>query len=203
MAVIFIIHGIIIGIIISAPFGPVAVLCMQNTLQGRRRSGVITGLGAALADTIYATLAITGLTLGKQHVLLESAWVKAAIGAIILTFGIRVLKRPLKERTAQVHLRVMGGAFVEGFVLTIINPIAIIAMATLFAFMGTTASHPVWPVLGIFCGAMAWWSSLAFVVAKIHQKLDGNWIKRINRFFALTLLVLGSMAIADAAFQLL
>ena len=51
--------GILIGIIVSAPMGPVGVLTIQRTLNKGRWYGMITGCGAALSDIIYAL--ITGL----------------------------------------------------------------------------------------------------------------------------------------------
>ena len=51
--------GILIGIIASAPMGPVGVLTIQRTLNKGRWYGMITGVGAAVSDIIYAL--ITGL----------------------------------------------------------------------------------------------------------------------------------------------
>ena len=54
--------GLLIGIIASAPMGPVGVLCVQRTLNKGRWYGFVTGCGAALSDIIYA--GITGLGYG-------------------------------------------------------------------------------------------------------------------------------------------
>ena len=54
-----ILKGIIIGIIASAPMGPVGILCIQRTLKKGRWYGFVTGIGASLSDIIYAL--ITGL----------------------------------------------------------------------------------------------------------------------------------------------
>ena len=51
--------GLLIGIVASAPMGPVGVLCVQRTLNKGRWYGFVTGCGAALSDLIYAL--ITGL----------------------------------------------------------------------------------------------------------------------------------------------
>lgn len=51
--------GIMIGIIASAPMGPVGVLCVQRTLNKGRWYGFVTGIGASVSDIIYAL--ITGL----------------------------------------------------------------------------------------------------------------------------------------------
>ena len=51
--------GMLIGIIASAPMGPVGVLCVQRTLNKGRWFGFVTGVGASVSDMIYA--GITGL----------------------------------------------------------------------------------------------------------------------------------------------
>ena len=45
--------GIVIGVLVSAPMGPIGMLCIQRTLNKGRWHGFVTGLGAALSDVIY------------------------------------------------------------------------------------------------------------------------------------------------------
>ena len=54
--------GMIIGILVSAPMGPIGMLCIQRTLSEGRWHGFVSGLGAALSDVIYA--AVTALSMG-------------------------------------------------------------------------------------------------------------------------------------------
>ena len=51
-----IIKGLLIGIIASAPMGPVGILCIQRTLNKGRWEGFATGAGASLSDIIYAII---------------------------------------------------------------------------------------------------------------------------------------------------
>ena len=48
----FIFKGMMIGVIASAPMGPVGILCVQRTLNKGRWYGLATGLGAAVRDII-------------------------------------------------------------------------------------------------------------------------------------------------------
>ena len=48
--------GIVIGIIVSAPLGPVGVLCIQRTLNKGRWYGFVTGIGAAVSVIFYSLL---------------------------------------------------------------------------------------------------------------------------------------------------
>lgn len=58
--------GIIIGVLVSAPMGPIGMLCIQRTLNKGRWHGFVTGLGAALSDVIYAALTCLGMGVCDQ-----------------------------------------------------------------------------------------------------------------------------------------
>ena len=55
-------QGILIGLVASIPLGPIGLLCIQRTLSKSHRSGFVSGLGAATADSMFATVALFSLT---------------------------------------------------------------------------------------------------------------------------------------------
>ena len=68
--------GIIVGLSASIPLGPIGVICIQRTLNKGRRSGFISGLGAAVADGLYAFIAGFGVkivmdSINEYQILLE------------------------------------------------------------------------------------------------------------------------------------
>ena len=54
--------GFIIGIIVSAPMGPVGILTVQRTLNKGRREGLATGIGAVGSDFLYAIITGYGMS---------------------------------------------------------------------------------------------------------------------------------------------
>ena len=69
-------RGLLIGILVSAPMGPIGMLCIQRTLNKGRWPAFFTGLGAALSDLFYSLL--TGLSLSfvtdvieRNHIMLQ------------------------------------------------------------------------------------------------------------------------------------
>ena len=58
-----IIRGFAIGVLVSAPMGPIGVLCIQRTLNKGRWSGFVTGVGAAVSDLCYALLTGLGMSI--------------------------------------------------------------------------------------------------------------------------------------------
>lgn len=75
--------GIVIGVLVSAPMGPIGMLCIQRTLNKGRWHGFVTGLGAALSDVIYAALTCLGMGVVVNFVEANQAPLQL-IGSIVL-----------------------------------------------------------------------------------------------------------------------
>ena len=56
MDISFLGRGIIIGLAIAAPVGPIGILCIRRTLAEGRKIGFVSGLGAASADACYGAV---------------------------------------------------------------------------------------------------------------------------------------------------
>ena len=82
--------GFLVGMIISAPIGPVGVLCIQRTVNNGRLSGIISGVAAALGDSIFAIIAAFGLTFISGMIIENESWIRIFGGIILLFFGLKV-----------------------------------------------------------------------------------------------------------------
>lgn len=75
------VRGIVLGLTIAAPVGPIGLLCIRRTLAHGWRAGFASGLGAATADTLYGMLAAFGLT-----ALVQLQRPAAVIGGFLLLY---------------------------------------------------------------------------------------------------------------------
>src|SRR5690554_114691 len=128
--------GIIIGIIVSAPMGPIGILCVQRTLNRGRLHGLATGLGAMLSDLIYASATLIGLGfiddfLNNNQLLIQS------IGSIvIILFGVALFyTNPMKvvKPKAKIPETRYNQDFATAFFLTLSNLAIIFLFISLFA----------------------------------------------------------------------
>ena len=185
----FIFKGMLIGLIASAPMGPVGVLCVQRTLNKGRWYGFITGIGAALSDIIYA--AITGYGMSYVMDVLSNQQTKMylqIVGSImLLAFGVYTYK---SDPTKKIHKSGNGKGTllhngVTAFFVTFSNPLIIflfLACHAQFAFV--MPDHPFEMVVGflsIVLGALLWWFGLTWLIDKIRGKFDDNGIRLINQ----------------------
>ena len=98
----FIFKGLLIGIMASAPMGPVGVLCIQRTLNKGRWYGFITGIGATVSDLIYALFTGFGMSFVMDFIQNErSRFILQICGSIVLLlFGVYCYR---SDPTKKIH----------------------------------------------------------------------------------------------------
>ena len=172
-----IVKGLLIGIIASAPMGPVGILCIQRTLNKGRWEGFATGAGASLSDIIYAI--ITGFGLKFIIDIIEdpvvALWLKTIGGILLFLFGIFTFMSKPKE-TTKVVKRNKGTLlqnFLTGFAVTVSNPLIIFLFVATFAmFTFIIVENFIAQIIGyifIVVGALLWWYVLTWLVDKVRN----------------------------------
>jgi threonine/homoserine/homoserine lactone efflux protein len=184
--------GFIIGVVVSAPMGPVGVLCVQRTLNRGRWYGFVTGLGATLSDMCYALLTGYGMSFVTDYID-KNVFILQLLGsAMLLAFGFYTFRtnpvsaihpsNPNKPKGTYLH------NFITAFVVCFSNPLIIFLFIGLFARFavvqqGVVLFEAVTSYVAIAIGAITWWFLITYVVNKVrkHFNLRGIWI--INRIF--------------------
>ena len=204
------INGIIIGVVASAPMGPVGVLCVQRTLNKGRWYGFITGVGAAASDIIYAL--ITGLGMSFVMDLItepQTLFFLRIFGSLLLlVFGIYCWK---SDPTKKIHIsgKKKGSLVHNGitaFLVTFSNPLIIFLFMAAFAqFTFVIPNHPLEMFLGylsIVAGALIWWYGLSWLIDKVREKFDNNGIQLINKIIGSLVIVLSIIILIGTIFNL-
>jgi len=78
-----------IGLIAAIPIGPVNLICIRRTLQCGWRYGFTSGLGAALGDGVFASIAAFSLTAIAQLISGYSKPLQLIGGIALVIIGIR------------------------------------------------------------------------------------------------------------------
>jgi threonine/homoserine/homoserine lactone efflux protein len=192
--------GFFIGILVSAPMGPVGILCIQRTLSKGRWHGFVFGLGAAFSDVIYA--AVTGLFIGLVLNFIEAYQQLLGIfGSIALgVFGgylfqsnpVRNLRKHTDTKSSFVH------DFMTAFLITLSNMLIVFLYIGLFArFAFSLPTYPVWKILeglgglaGIAIGAVLWWFLITYLVSKMQRWFNIRNICLLNQTVGVLLIIL-------------
>src|SRR3974390_3173525 len=85
---ILIISGVIIGLIVALPIGPVNLICIRRTLALGPMNGFVLGLGAALGYGGFAIIMAFGFTAVVQFIHGLSGILETAGGTLLLFFGV-------------------------------------------------------------------------------------------------------------------
>lgn len=192
--------GFLVGVIISAPIGPVGALCIQRTMNKGRISGMLSGVGAAVGDTIFAIIAIFGLTFISGVLKDQEAWFRIIGGIILLYFGWRVYFSKSEDCSNQENEGNHFGTFGSAFLLTISNPLVIISIIAVFAVLGITISpnsnysSTALLLLGFFLGAALLWILTCHILANYRNRLGQKGIFLINRITGLVILACSGYA---------
>ena len=197
--------SVLAGFIVALPIGAIGVLCLRRALQGRWVMGLVTGLGAAIADALLAVAAIFGLTLFTHYILANKHPVLLVVGLFLIVIGIHmILKRRPKlkanDNPANDQLRrwrSLGTALMTGFALTIINPATLVAFVGVFAGLGLFMEGPAnllqgWIlVIGAFTGSAVWWAVLTAAAFAVRRHVPLELIAVVNVVLGLVVVGFG------------
>ena len=184
-----IIRGLAIGILVSAPMGPIGILCIQRTLNKGRWSGFVTGLGAALSDLIYALLTGLGMSIVIDFIEANQNILQILGSLVLVGFGLYLYRQnPAKNiRKANSSINTFTQDFITAFLLTFSNPLILFLYIGLFARFNfflpeSQLGHHVVGYLSILLGAVSWWFLITYVINKVRARFNVRsiWLRGIG-----------------------
>lgn len=186
----------IIGFSIAMPVGPIGMLCIKNSLAYGFRIGLAVGIGAACADSIYGFLAGGGLAVISQFLLNYSSIIKIIGSLILLYLGGMEIKNAAKTpgKEAAIKSKKFYKVIVATFFLTLTNPMTILSFIGVFAAIGGVNLNGfsiAIMILGVFCGSLAWWMTLAGTTSIIRHKISHKLMTEIKIISGIILLGFG------------
>ncbi|MDR1936945.1 MAG: LysE family translocator [Tannerellaceae bacterium] len=194
--------GIIIGVLVSAPLGPVGMLCIQRTLSKGRWYGFFTGMGATFSDIIYAAVTCLGMGVVVGFIETNHHILQLAGSVVLGLFGyytyrnnpVKKLKKQREKKISYTH------DCITGFLLTFSNVLVVLLYIGLFARFGfIMPEYSVWMLIGgVTCigfGAIIWWFGITYIISKMERwfNIRGIWV--LNRVVGTMILILALIGI--------
>jgi threonine/homoserine/homoserine lactone efflux protein len=202
------VYGAVIGLVMTAPVGPVNLLVIRHAARHGFTVAFLCGLAAALADAIYATVAAYGVS-SVAHVLKAyERPLMAAGGIVLVVMGARLARAPGAVAGAGGDAPLDSGdtarKMLAAFALTLTNPGVLFGFLAVFgAFNGVLRLHedpwrPPAAVAGVIAGDVAWWFFLSYMVARYRQRLSERAFARINRWTGILIAAFGFVLLFEA-----
>jgi threonine/homoserine/homoserine lactone efflux protein len=203
-----ILKGILIGVLVSAPMGPIGALCIQRTLNKGRWHGFATGVGAMLSDVIYAIMVGMGMSYILDFISQYETAIQIVGSILLFGFGVMLFRsNPIKSFQEQrKNITTYTQDFITAFFITLSNPLIIFLFIALFARLNyyngnfTISQH----VLGfgsIAAGAMLWWLLVTFLFGKLRQRFNLRRLWVLNRIIASIVMAISLLGFVYSLFN--
>ena len=200
--------GLVIGVLVAAPVGPVNVLCIQRAIERGFWGGVAAGMGAVLGDGLIALFAALGVGAISGAVQDYRTAIQIIGGLALAGFGLKLyLAGPKLEMLHPSHaekasLRDFAWDIPQTFFLTITNPGAVLGLFAIFGGVSTFVEvnsniDALTMVAAIVGGSFGWWVLLSHLIGRIRHKIDGSRLGVINKIAGLLLIVFGGVLIGE------
>lgn len=189
------IQSLIIGLAIAAPVGPIGILCIRTTITQGLFSGLAVGMGAAVADSIYAIVAGLGLTAVTDFLLSISLILKFFGGIFLIYIGITFfLKKVHYPKDGTVPKKPIFKVFASTFFLTLSNPMTVLSFLAIISALELEATNNMQIaalIIGISIGSALWWVFLVGAVSLTAKRLSKTVLEYINRISGIIIIGFG------------
>ena len=201
------IKGFIIGIIMAAPLGPLAVLVIKRSLTKGYKEGLATALGISLADGFYALIAALGLSAVSTFVLTRKEYLFMGGGLLLILLGVRALKKPPVLDAELIKEKGFIPTLLQTMILTLTNPMTIVTFIAAFTAAGFEGQEQVMQAvlicLGVFLGSISWFMVISVISASLRKRVTPYLLNLINTISGSLLILFGVAFLVDAAWELL
>jgi threonine/homoserine/homoserine lactone efflux protein len=196
-------QGLILGLAIAAPVGPIGVFCIRQTLACGWIRGIACGLGAATAHGIYGCVAGFKLTFIANFLIEQQIWLRLIGGAFLCYLGVKnFIKVQIRPDNDVVKGDKMGAAYISTLLLTLSNPATILAFAAIFSGVDLTSLEGNYfsamiLVAGLFFGSGLWWFFLTSIISVVRSRFTVTGLKWVNRISGVVITAFGLIAIVS------
>ncbi len=204
--------GLIIGVLVAAPVGPVNVMCVQRAIERGFWGGLAAGIGSVMGDGLIALCA--GLSVGAiSGAVAKHRGVIQLIGGIaFIAFGLKLyfaapnVKVASEIEEASASLKDYAWDIPKTFFLTITNPGAVLGLIALFSGVSTfvevhSTIDALLMVAAIMAGSLMWWISLSNLISRYRHRIDASTLKKVNLIAGILLAGFGALLLCEVIYK--
>ena len=190
-------QGIIIGLTLAVPVGPISLLCIQRTVADGRLHGIFSGIGVATSDSFYAAVAFMGLTFISGFIIAEQELFRACAGVVLIYIGIRVFLSDPPGINVKPEPEPYLNDYLSMLAIALANPLTLIFFVAILpgfgvVLQGTSFSSALIFVGGVFSGGTVWWILLCGSIGSVRSHLNREHLRLINRLSGSLIICFGA-----------
>ncbi len=198
--------GLVMGLLLAMPFGPVNLLAMQRAVERGFFGGMAAGIGVMLGDGLIALCAALGVNAISGAIREYRTAIQIVGGAALILAGAKlyftkaIIATDRQDRP--VTLWDYIGEVPQMFFLTITNPAAVLGLIAIFGGVSSFVEVDTYidaftMVAAIMGGSFIYWFVVSQFIAAIRHRFDVVRLEQINRIAGLILIGFGCVLIGE------
>ena len=189
--------GIATGIILSLPFGPVGLYCMEKTLTEGKKDGFSTALGMVTSDVVYGLIAFFFINQAEEFILRYELFFKGLVGLCLVILGIKklrtsvVIKKPTKINKYNIQ------NYFSGFFLSVINVTGIVTIIFIYTLLSVVGDADNYLLLagGIGTAGVISWFINVQVLTYFKRFVTDDLLIKLSKISSFIILTFGIIAL--------
>jgi len=191
------VQGIIIGLTLAVPVGPLALICIQRTVTEGRLHGIFSGVGVATADSFYAAVTFLGLTVISGLIIAQQYLFRFLAGFVLILIGIRIFLSIPSAISAKTEHETYLKDYLSMVALAIANPLTLVFFLVILpgygvVIQGTSFWSAAEFVAGVFFGSTVWWVVLCGSIGSVRSRISTANLALINHVSGLLISCFGA-----------
>lgn len=183
----FFLQGFSFGLMMTAPVGPLSILCIQRSIQHGIKAAARIGLGAAGAQIIFATIALLGFGSLTQWIIQHQTGFRVISACLLIVLAVKTWQQQAAPKTEPTSSDSKGASW-EAFLLTLSNPMTIMSFIALLTSIGNRSPLSLIEAAtfteGIVIGSFLWRMLLGYSTTVCAKQLTNetylHWINKIS-----------------------
>jgi len=191
------IQGIIIGLTLAVPVGPISLLCIQRSIADGRLHGIVSGIGVASSDSFYAAVSFLGLTIISGLIMTQQYLFRFTAGIVLIFVGIRIFLSVPAAASPQTGHETYLKDYLSMVAIAIANPLTLLFFMVIVPgfgviIHGNSLLSAMEFVAGVFFGSVVWWILLCGSVGTMRTRISEQNLRSINRISGILISFFGA-----------
>ena len=197
---IFVWTGILFGILIAIPTGPVAFLIIQRMYSNGLKSGMVSTAGSIIADSFYCVVVGFGLKFIADALLQYAHYFQLFVGVVLILTGVSIYRKKIFFSHDHSTLDLVKD-FTSVLIMNGMNPTLMVTFSGLFIglgmgpFIGDTHAIVSF-IMGMIGGQVLFWYVLGMGIISIRKNHKAHLVVRGQQVIAGILGFIGIVIIA-------